>query len=44
MRHEAPHEPAVVAVREKLTPRRVESFRFDPNTVSVEDLRRLGFS
>lgn len=24
--------------------RRVESFRFNPNTVSVEDLRRLGFS
>lgn len=44
VRHEAPHEPAVVAVREKLAPRRVESFRFDPNTVSVEDLRRLGFS
>lgn len=25
-------------------PRKVESFRFNPNTVSVEDLRRLGFS
>ena len=44
VRHEAPHEPAVVAVREKLAPRRVESFRFNPNTVSVEDLQRLGFS
>ena len=44
VRHEAPHEPAVVAVREKLTPRRVESFRFNPNTVSAEDLQRLGFS
>jgi DNA uptake protein ComE-like DNA-binding protein len=43
-RHEAPHEPAVVAVREKLAPRQVESFRFNPNTVSVEDLQRLGFS
>ncbi|MBR5174428.1 MAG: helix-hairpin-helix domain-containing protein [Bacteroidales bacterium] len=25
-------------------PRRYESFRFDPNTVSVDDLMRLGFS
>ena len=24
--------------------RKVESFRFDPNTVSIEDLQRLGFS
>ena len=30
-------------VRAKL-PRQVESFRFNPNTVSVEDLQRLGFS
>ena len=44
IRHNAPHEPAVVAVREKTAPRRVESFRFNPNTVSVEDLQRLGFS
>ena len=44
VRHEAQHEPAVVAVREKVSPRRVESFRFNPNTVSVEDLQRLGFS
>ena len=44
VRHEAPHSPAVVAVREKLAPRKVESFRFNPNTVSVEDLQRLGFS
>ena len=43
-RKEYPHSPAVVAVREKLAPRRVESFRFNPNTVSVEDLQRLGFS
>ena len=35
---------AVAAVIERYAPRRVESFRFDPNTVSVEDLRRLGFS
>ena len=42
-RHNAPHSDGVMEVREKL-PREVESFRFNPNTVSVEDLRRLGFS
>lgn len=31
-------------VREKVPRRKVESFRFDPNSVSVEDLQRLGFS
>ncbi|MBR6002408.1 MAG: helix-hairpin-helix domain-containing protein [Bacteroidales bacterium] len=31
-------------VLEQYSPRRVESFRFNPNTVSVEDLQRLGFS
>ena len=31
------------SLREKL-PRRVENFRFDPNTASLEDLERLGFS
>ena len=44
VRKEAPHSPSVVAVREKAAPRQVESFRFNPNTVSVEDLQRLGFS
>lgn len=42
-RHNAPHSAAVKEVRAKL-PRQVESFRFNPNTVSVEDLQRLGFS
>ena len=37
------HTARAEAVREKV-PRKVESFRFDPNTVSKEDLRRLGFS
>lgn len=41
-RHNAPHSPVVQAVREAT--RKVESFRFNPNTVSVEDLQRLGFS
>lgn len=31
-------------VMSQYSPRRVESFRFNPNTVSVEDLQRLGFS
>jgi len=44
VRKNAAHSPAVVAVREKVAPRKVESFRFNPNTVSVEDLQRLGFS
>ncbi len=44
IRRNAPHSPSVVAVREKAVPRKVENFRFDPNTVSVEDLQRLGFS
>ncbi|MBP5572494.1 MAG: helix-hairpin-helix domain-containing protein [Bacteroidales bacterium] len=41
-RRTAHHTPAVQAVRAKT--RRRESFRFDPNTVSIEDLQRLGFS
>ena len=44
VRKTAPHSPEVVAVREKTASRKVESFRFNPNTVSVEDLQRLGFS
>ena len=38
------HVPRAQAVRKNTPFRRVESFRFNPNTVSVEDLRRLGFS
>ena len=44
VRRNAPHTPAVIEAREKAVPRQVESFRFNPNTVSVEDLQRLGFS
>ena len=44
VRKNAVHSAAVRAVREKAQPRRVESFRFNPNTVSAEDLQRLGFS
>ncbi len=42
VRRNAPHTPYVEAYRRAT--RRVESFRFNPNTVSVEDLQRLGFS
>ena len=41
-RRNAPHSPRAEAYRRAT--RRVESFRFNPNTVSVEDLIRLGFS
>ena len=40
----APHAPEAVSVREKAATRTVESFPFDPNTISREDLMRLGFS
>lgn len=42
VRRDASHSEHVASVRE-LT-RKTETFRFNPNTVSVEDLRRLGFS
>ena len=41
-RRNARHSPVVEAVRART--RRVESFQFNPNKVSVEDLQRLGFS
>ncbi len=31
-------------IRRANTPRRYDSFRFDPNTASIDDLMRLGFS
>lgn len=36
--------PSVARALEKAAPRPRESFRFNPNTVSLEDLQRLGFS
>lgn len=38
----AEHSPAVEQIRERT--RRVESFRFNPNTASAEEFQRLGFS
>ena len=43
-RRQADRSPDAVRIREKASPRRVESFRFNPNTASLEDLMRLGFS
>ncbi len=42
LRVDARHSPAVQAVRERTRP--CESFPFDPNTASVADLQRLGFT
>lgn len=44
IRHNAAHSEAVEQVRKNIPPAKVESFRFDPNEVSIEDLCRLGFS
>ena len=40
VRRDAPHSPTAEAA----VPRRTESFPFNPNTVSLSDLMRLGFS
>lgn len=44
VRHESPHSPAANRIMEKAGARRIESFAFDPNTVSISDLQRLGFT
>lgn len=43
VRKNAVHPPRIEAIRENL-PRKVETFVFDPNTASIDDLYRLGFS
>lgn len=43
-RRNSQHSKVAQEIRRNVPPRRVESFRFNPNTVSVEDLMRLGFS
>lgn len=43
-RRNAAHSPRVEAVRKNLPRKNVESFDFNPNTVSVGELCRLGFS
>lgn len=44
VRKNAEHQPRAEAVRANAPRKKVESFRFDPNTISVEDLCRLGFT
>lgn len=44
VRANSSHSARAQAVRTKAPYRRVESFAFNPNTVSVEELCRLGFS
>ena len=44
VRKNASHSPRAEAVRKNVPRKDVENFRFNPNTVSVEDLCRLGFS
>ena len=44
VRRDALHSPAAEAARSAAAPRRVETFPFNPNTVSLSDLMRLGFS
>ena len=44
IRKEAARDPLTESVREKVLPRKVESFPFDPNTAGLDDLQRLGFS
>lgn len=44
VRRNASHGVVASHYRRSVPPRRVESFDFDPNTASVEDLIRLGFS
>lgn len=44
VRKNSNHSSQAKAVKEKVAPRKVESFKFNPNTASLEDLMRLGFS
>jgi DNA uptake protein ComE-like DNA-binding protein len=44
VRKSSAHSPDAVRIREKAARRSVETFHFDPNTVSREDLMRLGFT
>lgn len=44
VRKEAVHSPVASKVRTVMPRQKVESFRFNPNTVTVEELCRLGFS
>ena len=43
-RHPSEHHELARRTYERSPGRKVETFRFNPNTVSLEDLRRLGFT
>ena len=43
-RHSPQRSPQTVRTRDHCSPRRVENFRFDPNTATLDELMRLGFS
>ncbi len=43
-RKNSEHSTQADQIRRHYSPRKYESFRFDPNTVSVDDLMRLGFT
>lgn len=43
-RKDSKHSPEAEALRRNHTARKYENFRFDPNTASIDDLMRLGFS
>ena len=44
VRKNAAHHPRAEIIRADARSKNVETFRFDPNTISVDDLCRLGFS
>lgn len=44
VRRNASHHPLAESVRSNFPVRKVENFPFDPNTVTVDELCRLGFS
>ena len=43
-RKDSKHSTAAETIRRNHTARKYENFRFDPNTASIDDLMRLGFS
>lgn len=42
--HEAKHDQRAQKIADAAQKRKVETFPFDPNTVSISDLKRLGFT
>ena len=44
IRKPSPHSSEAKTIYQSVVPRRVESFRFNPNTASLDDFMRLGFS